>query len=166
MLECAGCPLLDLPPAEVADGGGTESMRFLRECFTDGAMNQSLALFLIGDGEAGKTNVMPALMNEQGSPPDVSPLIGKDTRTIGMDMTKWPTKDRQGHPFTFEIKDVGQKVYMKLHEFFELNRGVYLYLWRADRDIQSIIKGITLWLNLLQSCVPGVSVVPVCTHID
>jgi len=167
MLECAGCPLLDSPPAEVADRGGTESMRFLRECFTDGAMNQSLALFLIGDGEAGKTSVMRAIMNEEGSPPDVSPAIAKDTRTVGMDMIKWPTKDRQGHPFTFEIKDVGgQKVYMKLYEFFVLNRGIYLYLWRADRDIQSIIKSITQWLNLLQSCVPGVSVVPVCTHID
>ena len=130
-LECPGCSQLISPPPEVAEhpawnkGRGRESMQFLqrsrresmqflRECIQDGGVNKELALFLIGDGEAGKTSVMRALMNEAGN---TAESIGKDTRTVGMDMVDWTTKDQQGDELIFKIKDVGgQHVYMKLHE--------------------------------------------------
>ena len=163
-LECSGCPHWITPPPEVAENGGVESLEFLRECEKDGDFNTDLALFLIGDGEAGKTSVMRALMNDTGNTAD---RIGKDTRTVGMDMVDWKITDKQGKELIFKIKDVGgQHVYMKLHELFVLDRAVYVFLWRADRDVEETLKGITKWLNLLQSCVPGVAVVPVVTHID
>ena len=163
-LECSGCPHWISPPPEVAENGGRESMQFLRECMQDGGVNKELALFLIGDGEAGKTSVMRALMNEAGN---TAESIGKDTRTVGMDMVDWNTKDQQGDELIFKIKDVGgQHVYMKLHELFVLDRAVYVFLWRADRGVEETLEGSTKWLSLLQSCVPGVAVVPVVTHID
>ena len=53
-LMCTGCPSLFAPPMEVAEQGGNETMKFLRDCSQDGVFNESLGLFLIGDGEAGK----------------------------------------------------------------------------------------------------------------
>jgi len=159
-LECSGDPNLISPPPEVAKGGGAESMRFLRAWEKDGGVNTELALFLVGDGEAGKTSVMKALMNEKGN---TAEHIGKDTRTVGMDMHDWMI----GAGLILKIKDVGgQHVYMKLHELFVLDRAMYVFLWRADRAMEETLEGSTKWLNLLQSCVPGVSVVPVVTHID
>jgi GTPase SAR1 family protein len=139
-------------------------MMFLRECVEDGTINESLALFLIGDGEVSKTSLMRALMNKQGNTAD---RVGIDTRTVGMDMVDWHTTDLQGAELILKIKDVGgQQVYMKLHELLVLDIAMYLYLWRADSNVGTIIQSIIKWLNLLQSCVPGVAVVPLVTHID
>ena len=52
-----------------------------------------------------------------------------------------------------------------LHELFVLNRAVYVFIWRADRDVEETLHDSTKWLNLLQSRVPGVAVVPVVTHV-
>ena len=66
-----------------------------------------------------------------------------------------------------KFKDVGgQTVYRKQLELFLLDRAIYVYLWRADSRIDDVIASIEGWMNLLQSCVPGVNVLPVCTHID
>ena len=82
-------------------------------------------------------------------------------------MVDWHTKDDQGNDLIFKIKDVGgQHVYMKLHELFVITRAVYCFLWRADCEVEQAISSIPHWLNLLQSRVPGVSVVPIVTHID
>ena len=163
-IECTDCPLLVSPPQEVASVGAKESMDFLRECVTGGEINKSLCIFLLGDGEVGKTSFVHAVMNEEGN---FSLPIAKDTRTVGMDMYTWQTKDNHGMDLTFHIKDVGgQKVYMKTHELFVLDRAIYLYLWRPDTDTKKISDNVTLWLNLLQSRVPGVSVLPIVTHID
>ena len=163
-LMCTGCPSLFAPPMEVAEQGGNETMKFLRDCSQDGVFNESLGLFLIGDGEAGKTSVLQALMNEAGN---VAGHIGKDTRTVGMDMKDWETKDGHGHPLILKSADAGgQQVYEKGHELFVVDRAVYLYLWRADADFEQVREAVVRWLNLLQSCVPGVAVLPVVTHID
>ena len=77
-LECSGDPNLISPPPEVAKGGGAESMRFLRAWEKDGGVNTELALFLVGDGEAGKTSVMTALMNDKGN---TAEHIGKDAHS-------------------------------------------------------------------------------------
>merc|ERR1719199_1870930 len=129
-----------------------------------GQVNDSLALFFVGSGECGKTSVKHALVNEEAN---VAPAIGKDTRTVGMDMQEGLTKDKAGRVLIFKIKDVGgQDIYIHLHELFLLNRAVYVFLWRADHDIVKVRQDVTVWLNLLQSSVPGVAVLPVVTHID
>jgi hypothetical protein len=129
-------------------------------------INDSLSVFFIGDGETGKTSLSMSLMNEGEN---TAKKIGKDTRTVGMDMVEWQTTDNQGMTLRLLIKDVGgQKVYMKTHEFFVLSRAIYIYPWRADFkfDEKEMEASIGKWLNLVQSCVPGVNVLPVCTHID
>jgi hypothetical protein len=55
---------------------------------------------------------------------------------------------------------------MKTHELFVLPRAIYIYLWRGDSDEKEMEASIGKWLNLVQSCVPDVNVLPVCTHID
>jgi len=82
-------------------------------------------------------------------------------------MVDWQTKDKEGNTLIFRVKDVErQKFYMELHELFVLDSAVYLYLWRADCDMEEIRNSVNMWLNLLQSCVPKVSVLAVVTHVD
>ncbi len=115
----------------------------------------------------GKTSSMLALMNVQGNTAD---RIGKDTLTVGMDMVNWYTADLQREELILKIRDVGgHQVYMKLHELLVLDRAVYVYLWCADSNVETIIQIIIKWLNLLQSCVPPQRrsmCVPLVTHID
>ncbi len=163
-IECSGCPRLLSIPLEVAEKGGSETLSFARDCVKNGAINDSLSVFFIGDGEVGKTSLRMSLMNEKEN---TAIKIGKDTRTVGMDMVEWQTTDKQGMTLRLLIKDVGgQKVYMKTHELFVLSRAIYIYLWRADSDEKEMEASIGKWLNLVQSCVPGVNVLPVCTHVD
>ena len=148
-LECTGCPQLLSLPVEVADMGGVDSMRFLREYEKEPTNNDSLALFLVGGGECGKTSVKRALVNEDAN---VAPAIDKDTRTVGMDMEEWSTVDNAGQVLNLKIKDVGgQDLYIHLHELFLLRRAVYLFMWRADHDLDKVRHDVTVWLNLLQS---------------
>ena len=163
-LLCTGCSLLESPPPEVAEHGGEQAMSFLRDCLENGGVNESLTIFLTGDGEVGKTSVARALMNELGNS---APPIDKDTRTVGIDLYDWTTTDRLGQALTFKIKDVGgQRVYMKIHEFFLVIRAVFLFVWRADSSMEGMRDGVTRWLNLIQACTPGVAVLPVATHTD
>jgi hypothetical protein len=84
-----------------------------------------------------------------------------------MDMVDWHTTDLQGAELILKITDVGgQQIYMKLHELLVLDHAMYVYLWRADSNVNTIIQSIIKWLNLLQSCVQGVAVVPLVTNID
>ena len=163
-LECANCLQLLSIPLEVAALGGTDTMLFLREYARDGAYNEALSLFLVGGGENGKTSLLHALMNETGNS---AQSIGIDTRTVGMDMAVWKTKDTAGRDLELQTKDVGgQDLYMHLHELFVLPRGIYLLVWRADCAAEKTRKEATAWLNLLQARVPGVTVLVVVTHAD
>ena len=138
-------------------------MDFLRDCVNNGTLNESLALFLVGGGECGKTSVKKALVNKA----NIAERIDKDTRTVGMDMEEWQTTDKSGQDLNIKIKDVGgQELYIHLHELFLLRRAMYLFMWRADDDIEKAVRDVTVWLNLMQSRVPGVAVLPVVTHID
>ena len=80
-LWCQDCPNLWSPPHEVASQGGTATMDFLR----DGAKNLEMSLFLIGDGEAGKTSVLRALKSER----NVAEWIREDQRTVPRWASKW-----------------------------------------------------------------------------
>ena len=163
-LECADCPQLLSPPPEIGELGGAESMNFLRECDKNGAYNKTLALFLVGGGENGKTSVLRALMSKTGNS---AQSIGIDFRTVGMDEDMWETTDSAGRALELQTKDVGgQDLYMHLHELFVLSRGLYLFVWRADRALEKTRQEVTAWLNLLQARVPGVAVLAVVTHAD
>ena len=89
-LECADCLLLESPPPELAKEGGASAMTFVRECVKQGQVNESLSLFFVGGGECGKTSIKRALVNEESN---IAPPIDTDTRTVGMDLEDWSTKD-------------------------------------------------------------------------
>ena len=82
-LQCKGCSLLCYPPLEVCNQQGEEGMTFLRQVRACGQYVQSMALFLVGDGEASKTSLIIALKSK-----DVrSNHIRTDARTVGIDIS-------------------------------------------------------------------------------
>eukprot|EP00291_Cryptomonas_curvata_P009238 CAMPEP_0172198962 /NCGR_PEP_ID=MMETSP1050-20130122/28407_1 /TAXON_ID=233186 /ORGANISM="Cryptomonas curvata, Strain CCAP979/52" /LENGTH=1402 /DNA_ID=CAMNT_0012875899 /DNA_START=67 /DNA_END=4275 /DNA_ORIENTATION=- len=159
VLDCKGCSKLYYPPQEVCKQGGTAVMRFLQE--VNGQVSTNMNLFLIGEGEAGKTSVVIALKSSSNS----AYHIRADHRTIGIDITSWQPK---GSDVVFDIYDLaGQAVYSKTHQLFLLRRAVYLFVWRAgNSELQSLQQTILYWLNSLQNRVPGSYILLVVTHID
>ena len=95
-LSCEGCSQLWSIPQEVCSQGGEAVVRFLREVERTGQINTSVTLFLIGDGEAGKTSIIMGLTSESNR----AFHIRTDHRTVGIDISKWAPPG-QNIDFTF-----------------------------------------------------------------
>jgi hypothetical protein len=168
-LACADCPNLWSPPQEVAAQGGKECMDFARESLRDGTVSTRMTLFLLGDGEAGKTSVFRALKSAEGR----AERIREDTRTVGIDTEDWtPEIEGAGEgTLAFRVLDLaGQAVYEMTHQFFLLQRAVYLLVWRAfplAHDRRGVLTDrVRHWMQSLQLRVPGACVILAVTHID
>ena len=160
-IECKDCLQLIYPPMEICKQGGEEVMNFLREVQRYGQYSKSMNLFLVGDGEAGKTSVIRALKSRD----DRTSHIRADHRTVGIDICTWRP---QAMDMCYRIYDLaGQEVYSRTHLFFLLRRAVYVYVWRSGSMKVSRPEDTVLhWLESLQSQVPGCYVLIVVTHID
>jgi GTPase SAR1 family protein len=144
-------------------------MEFLRQIKEEGEFSREMNLFLIGDGEAGKTSLINALIDGKAE------KIRRDYRTVGIDLKEWQPN---GWGCSFHIYDLaGQAVYSKTHQIFLVRRAVYIFVWRAlaplrrvpsssGEDDQSIFQTISYWLHALQNRMPGSYFMMVVTHID
>ena len=161
-LDVAGCGKLFSPPQEICSQGGEVTMRFLREVQKSGKFNDIMNLFLLGDGEAGKTSVVMALKSNANR----AAHIRADHRTVGIDISSWKADNH----INFRIYDLaGQLVYAKTHQHFLLKRALYLFIWRAlsgSRDLSTLVASVKYWLDSLQNRMPGSYVMVVVTHID
>jgi internalin A len=169
-LACAKCPNLWSPPQEIAAQGGKDCMDFARAALADGEVDTRMTLFLLGDGEAGKTSVFRALRSIN----DTAQRIQEDKRTIDIDTEEWqPVAAGLGKslPLQFRVFDLaGQAVYEMTHHFFLLQRAVYMLVWRAfppaDERRSVLTDWVLHWMRSLQLRVPGACVILVVTHID
>ena len=84
-LGLKGCSQLWNPPKEVCNQGGEETIRFLNDIKINGVQSESMALFLVGDGEAGKTSLIRAVTGPSGC----AAKIRSDHRTVGIDVHRW-----------------------------------------------------------------------------
>jgi GTPase SAR1 family protein len=144
-------------------------MQFLRQIEEEGEFSREMNLFLIGDGEAGKTCLINALIDGKAE------KIRRDFRTVGIDLKEWQP---DGWDCLFHIYDLaGQAVYSKTHQIFLVRRAVYIFVWRAlaplrtdsssaGQDHKTIFETITYWLHALQNRMPGSYIIMVVTHID
>ncbi len=166
-LACAGCPNLWSPPQEVATQGGKECLEFVRAALRDGEADTRMTLFLLGEGEAGKTSVFRALRSATGT----AERIREDMRTVGIDTEEWLPEGTGAAGLRFRVLDLaGQAVYEQTHQFYLLQRAVYLQVWRAfplDDDRRAVLTDrVCHWMRSLQLRVPGACVMLVVTHID
>ncbi len=162
-IDLSGCGNLWSPPQEICNQGGEATMQFLCEVKKSGKFNKIMNLFLLGDGEAGKTSVVMALKSKINR----AAHIRADHRTVGIDITTW---NIESSDLDFRIYDfAGQPVYAKTHQHFLAKRALYLFIWRALpglMDLASIVKSVKFWLESLQNRMPGSYVMLVVTHID
>jgi GTPase SAR1 family protein len=168
-LMLKGCTQLWNPPQEICNQEGKATMEFLRQIKEEGEFSREMNLFLIGDGEAGKTSLINALIDGRAE------KIRRDYRTVGIDLKEWQP---YGWDCSFHIYDLaGQAVYSKTHQIFLVRRAVYIFVWRAlaplrrdasssGEDDQAIFQTISYWLHALQNRMPGSYFMMVVTHID
>lgn len=167
-LSCADCPLLISPPPEVALQGGRAVMAFVRDVVSSGVRNQSMVLFLIGDGESGKTSLRNALVSSENH----TVPIGQDNRTVGISISRWDLL--QSHDVDFTIYDMaGQSLYRDTHTFFVGRRAVYIFVWRIrpDGKLSTSLEDevdvmVSSWVQTLQFRIPGSSVIAIATHAE
>ena len=167
-LELKGCIQLWSPPQEVCNQGGEATIRFLNDIKINGVQSESMALFLVGDGEAGKTSLIRAVTGPAGC----AAKIRSDHRTVGIDVLRWDP----GWGSIFTIYDLaGQAVYAKTNQIFVLRRALYVLVWRViptrssddpSKSLQNILQTVGYWLHLLQNRLPGSYILLVVTHID
>ncbi|EKX32844.1 hypothetical protein GUITHDRAFT_175538 [Guillardia theta CCMP2712] len=167
LIKCSNCPQLITPPMEIANQGSTVTMKFLRELLEQQELNETIHLSVIGEGEAGKTSLLQALQDTEN---DRSPEIPIDTRTVGVDITRWDVKDEHLQFLCYDLG--GQKVYMTTHQYFVTRRSLNIIVWKPvrteeeSRDISGVCQSIVDWLDLLQCKVPGATILLVVTHSD
>lgn len=167
-LDCQNCPRLITPPPEIATQGGVAVMKFLRALVSDGEHNTSMVIFLIGDGESGKTSLFDALKSADGR----ARKIDRDNRTVGIDIAKWDLRSTDSIDFT--VYDMaGQSIYKDTHTYFVGRRAIYLFIWRLvpsdnlSYELNSKLKEmVESWIDTLQFRIPGASVMAVATHVD
>ena len=163
-VDCSSCPCLWSPPPEISRQGGKATIDFLREVQYGGEFNRYITLFLLGEGEAGKTSVVRALMSETNT----AEKIAEDTRTVGVEICNWSP---QGADVIYNILDLaGQAVYAKTHRPLLQRRALYFLVWRASdsllQDTSVMSRKIDVWLDSLQYQIPGAFVMLIVTHID
>jgi GTPase SAR1 family protein len=167
-IECRGCSRLYCPPPEIAELEGVEVVNYLKSARVEhgGILNTDFEMITIGNGEAGKTSVIRAMMN------GTSEKIHEDKRTVGIDLKTWKEEG-----LVFHIKDLaGQAVYTLTNQFFLVRRAIYLLVWRVDKGKSSshdtelwekqVSDMVLTWMESLQLRVPGASILLVVTHID
>lgn len=166
-LECDNCPRLISPPPEIAQQGGLAVMKFLHALVKNGGRNTSMVLFLIGDGECGKTSLLSALKAGDKK----ARKIDRDNRTVGIDITYWDLRSLDA--IDFVVYDMaGQSVYKDTHTYFVGRRAIYVFVWRLvpSAGIIDITRRLTdmveSWVDTLQFRIPGASIMAVATHAD
>mmetsp|Transcript_36787 Transcript_36787/g.97646 ORF Transcript_36787/g.97646 Transcript_36787/m.97646 type:complete len:2566 (+) Transcript_36787:73-7770(+) len=165
-LFCNNCWNLWSPPREVTSRGGKDTMLFVRQINKDAVPNTVMSLFLLGDGESGKTSLFRALksQNNRADP------IREDHRTIGITKEDWLVQDSQTD-ILFRVMDLaGQAVYENINQFFLYRRAIFLLVWRAysvqDDHLGQLTERIRHWLEVLQMRLPDARVILVVTHVD
>lgn len=163
-LECTNCPSLLSPPPEVCLQGGKAVMNFIREVNSNGQPNKSITIFLIGNGESGKTSILSALRSKSNT----SESIDTDSRTVGIDISTWSLQDAEDIEFT--VYDMaGQSVYRDTHTFFVGRRALYLFIWKLKKnfsDVREMNEMVDSWIDTLQFKIPSSSILVVATHAD
>jgi len=164
-LSCVDCPLLISPPPEVSVQGGSAVIAFVREVVATGEANNAMVLFLIGDGESGKTSLHRALRSTSNT----AEVIDREARTVGIDISLWDEQDENDILFT--VYDMaGQSVYRDTHTFFVGRRAIYVFVWRISVELSSsnlndeLNDMIESWIDTLQFRLPGASIMIVATH--
>ncbi len=168
-IECRGCTRLYCPPPEIAELKGDQVVSYLKSVRVEhgGIFNTAVEMITIGNGEAGKTSIIRALMN------GTSEKIHEDKRTVGIDLKTWDLSEEED--LVFHIKDLaGQAVYSLTNQFFLVQRAIYLLVWRVDKGKSSeteswekqIADMVLTWMESVQLRVPGASLLLVVTHID
>lgn len=161
-VECTGCPSLLSPPPEVCFQGGKAVMNFLREVNSNGQPNKSITIFLIGDGESGKTSILSALRSSNNT----SAKIHIDSRTVGIDISTWNLRETKD--IEYVVYDMaGQSVYRDTHTFFVGRRALYLFIWKLRKnfsDIREMNEMVDSWIDTLQFKIPASSILVIATH--
>jgi hypothetical protein len=187
-LDCNGNKKLSCPPPEIVNQGGKAVVHYLRLASPQagGVVTRHVELFMVGNGESGKTSVLAMLKNGKAE------RIHEDQRTVGINLMDLDLSE-EGDGLVFRTKDLaGQSVYALSNQFFLVARAIYVLVWRivaggrrgegheghsgevgGERDsadgesARELVKEmVSTWLDNLQVRVPGASVLVVVTHVD
>ncbi len=135
--------------------------RYLRELAKGGKARYEAKLFILGDGNEGKTCVSRAL---RGLP------FAEQTTTHGVDVEQWMfphpnhTEEEEKN-ITLNIWDFeGQEISHQTHQFFLTSQSLYLLVFKC-RD-QFLLDRAEYWLDTIRARAPQAKVAIVVTQCE
>ncbi|WP_394749999.1 COR domain-containing protein [Spongiimicrobium salis] len=145
------------PPIEISNQGLKAILNYYLHYGASVRLNEA-KLLIVGHGGVGKTYLINKLI--KGDSPET-------TTTEGIDILKWnlPIEDVEQGLIKLNAWDFGgQEIYHSTHQFFLTKRSIYLFVWEARKDEDSI--SFDYWLNIIQILSNSSPVVVVLNKID
>ena len=147
------------PPPEIASSGTQSVLAFLR-ARREGASRQWVSkLLVVGEGGAGKTSLIKALLGAQHDPAEAT--------THGIRVSDLNIR----HPVLADVEMKlsawdfgGQEIYHATHQFFLTNRSLFLLLWNSRLGWEQ--GRLHYWLDIIKSRAPDSPVLLIATHAD
>ncbi len=157
-LDLNGNPLSS-PPPEIVQQGTSAVLTYLRERLESSVQQWLSKLLLVGEGGAGKTSLVRALLGETFEA-QLPTTHGIEIRSLELQ-----------HPAESEVTmrlsawDFGgQQIYHATHQFFLTNRSLFLLVWNARHGYEQ--GKLYHWMDTIQALAPDSPVLVVATHID
>jgi len=167
---------LKTPPPEIVEQGTESVLEFLRALQVGSKMRFESKLLLVGNGRAGKTSLLEALLGHPFDPQrdsthgiEIKELqLGIRNEELGIEEPNQtpnssfliPNSPLQLHAWDFG----GQQIYHTTHQFFLSERSLYLVVWNGGADTKE--AGIERWLENIKVLAPDSPIILVATHAD
>ena len=154
------------PPAEVVDVGLERIVEYWEAVTRSGTIvSWTLKVVVVGGVKAGKTSLVNGMI--RGEPQ----LCDEDERTKGVDAyVSNPCKPDTARELELIFWDfAGHSKYYSTHQLFLSKGALHLLvvdIERFSKEPSARVELVDVWLDALQSRVPGSSVLVVATQID
>lgn len=155
-LSITGNPI-GQPPIEISNQGIRAILNYYLHYGASVRLNEA-KLLIVGHGGVGKTFLINKLI--KGNCPETS-------TTEGIDILKWNLQIENVDQGLIKLNAWdfgGQEIYHSTHQFFLTKRSIYLFVWEARKDEDSI--SFDYWLNIIQILSNSSPVVVVLNKID
>lgn len=143
------------PPLEISSQGLKAVTNYYLNIANFVKLNEAKVL-IVGQGAVGKTFLLNRLVYDR------LPVEGT---TQGIDILKWIVSGKEDSRIRINAWDFGgQEIYHSTHQFFLTKRSVYVLVWEARKDEDTIY--FDYWLNIVNVLSGGSPVILVMNKAD
>ncbi|MCP4156609.1 MAG: GTP-binding protein [bacterium] len=156
---------LESPPVEIVRQGADAVRNYFDDLNKDESVSyMESKLLLVGNGKVGKTTLKRKLRDH-----NYQVMVGQEPETRGIRIEPWDltctlesgdSKKVKVHFWDFG----GQDIYHATHQFFLTKRSLYIFVWEARKEEETVSFGY--WLNIIKQLSDNSPVIVVMNKAD